>query len=780
MAPTNLPQKYGKYILLRKIAMGGMAEIFRAKTIGAEGFEKQIVIKRILPHFTDDEAFVKMFIDEASIASKLQHSNIVQIYDFDSQDDRYYIAMEYVEGADLKAIVERGLKSGRPMSPAQCVWIMMELSKGLHYAHTKEYNGQPLNIVHRDISPHNVIMSHSGEVKLMDFGIAKAAQRSTKTLAGTVKGKCAYMSPEQARGKALDGRSDLFALGIMLWEMLTHKRLFLGDSDFETLSNVLKADVPPPSSVNPEVPKELDAIVLKALAKDRDHRHASVEDFGRELTRWFYSNVQDLESVSLKPYLHEIFREDIERLRTEYTEERQMTIDVGSSPSTPAVSSAAAAAAAAPLPSDRTVALPGGDIQAAETLLDGALSQGQVERALAASRGQVSNDGATVALAVGGAQGPGTGTGTGSFQQGTGAFPQGHTGTFTGQTPQRTSPIAWILLAVLLVVVGGVGWVVFKMMDAQNNRPTTSAPPAREAAAAVAASAPAGNAVLELKVDPYSAKVTADGKPVDGKITGLAKGQKVALVAEAPGYERFEDTVTITEESQRETIKLKKEAQEVTVVVRTNAEGAKLFADGRELGADGKLKAEVGQEVEIEVQPPGGESVKRKVTIRDDQPLITIEVAGAAALAKLAVSVDPNDASVTADAGSLSRQGDSWVISGLRIGEKVTIEAKKSGYRDETKTIKVENANQAMILELKKAVAADSVPAGFGDIFINAKPWAKVSVDGTPKGTTPVTVKGVKSGRHTIVLSKGSETRTRSVTVKPDQRATVVEDFGGN
>jgi hypothetical protein len=586
------------------------------------------------------------------------------------------------------------------------------------------------------------------------------------------------MSPEQARGKPLDGRSDLFALGIMLWEMLTHKRLFLGDSDFETLSNVLKADVPPPSTVNPEVPKELDVIVLKALAKDRDQRHASVEEFGRDLTRWFYSNVHDLESVSLKPYLHEIFREDIERLRGEYTEERQMTIDVSSAgmQSAAAASAAAAAASAAPLASDRTVALPSGDIQAAETLLDGTLSQGQVERALAASRGQVSSDGATVALPLGGGGG-GAGAGTGNFQQATGSFAQGHTGTFTGQTQQKTSPIAWILLVVLLVVVGGVGWVVMKMMDGQSTPQTTSASPAREANTSTAPTAPSGSAVLELKVDPYSAKVTADGKPVDGKITGLAKGQKIEIVAEAPGYERFEDTVTISEETQQENIKLKKVAQEVTVAVRTNAPSAKIFVDGRELDADGKLKGVVGQEVEIEVQPAGGESVKRKFTLKDDQPLITVEVAGAVALANLAVSIEPKDASVTADTGSLSRQGDSWVISGLRIGEKVTIEAKKAGFKDESKTIQVESANQAIIMELKKAVAVEAATTGFGDIFINAKPWAKVTVDGTPKGNTPVTVKGAKSGKHTIVLTKGSESRTRTVNLKPDQKASIVVDF---
>ena len=191
MATQNLPRQFGKYVLMRKIAMGGMAEIFKAKTAGAEGFEKDIDIKRILPHFTEDEAFVKMFIDEASITSKLQHANIVQIFDFDLCENTYFIAMEYVEGVDLKKVIDVGVKEGKPLSPAQCAWIMMELSKGLHYAHTKEVKGKPLNIVHRDISPHNAMVSFSGEVKLMDFGIAKAAQRSTKTMAGTVKGKVA-------------------------------------------------------------------------------------------------------------------------------------------------------------------------------------------------------------------------------------------------------------------------------------------------------------------------------------------------------------------------------------------------------------------------------------------------------------------------------------------------------------------------------------------------------------------------------------------------------------
>ncbi len=179
------------------------------------------------------------------------------------------------------------------------------------------------------MTPSNVMISYRGDVKLMDFGIAKAAQRSTKTQAGAVKGKVAYMSPEQARGKALDGRSDLWALGVMLWEMLTGRRLFLAESDFDTLNNVLKMDAPPPSTLNPDVPKDLDPIVLKCLAKDPNARYANVEVFGRELTRWFYSNVIDLEKEKLKPLMYRLFKRDIDENEREAAADEGIAIPGG-------------------------------------------------------------------------------------------------------------------------------------------------------------------------------------------------------------------------------------------------------------------------------------------------------------------------------------------------------------------------------------------------------------------------------------------------------------------
>ncbi len=318
------PQQFGRYILTAKIAMGGMAEIFRAKSLGAEGFEKAVVIKRILPHFCEEEGFVTMFKDEAKVASHLNHANVVQIFDFDEVEGLFYIAMEYVEGRDLKRVLDQGAKIGKALSIAQAVYIMIEASKGLDYAHKRIVDGEPLSIIHRDVSPHNVMVSFNGEVKIMDFGIAKAAARSTKTRVGTVKGKCAYMSPEQARGKNLDPRSDLFALGVCLWEMLTGKRLFVGDSDFETLNNVLRAEVPPPSELNAEVPKELDAIVLKALARDVEARHKDVGAFVNELNRWFFSAVPDPDAVALNGYMHELFDDEIKQMRQEAQGEAQM------------------------------------------------------------------------------------------------------------------------------------------------------------------------------------------------------------------------------------------------------------------------------------------------------------------------------------------------------------------------------------------------------------------------------------------------------------------------
>ncbi len=318
---AGFPQRFGKYVLLRKLAVGGMAEVFLAKAVGAEGFQRTVVIKRILPSFTEDDAFVSMFIDEARIAAALHHANVIQVIDFDKVDDAYYIAMEYVEGRDLRKVLDRGRKTGKRMSPLLAAHVASLIASGLHYAHTRRgETGEPLHIIHRDVSPHNILISFVGDVKLTDFGIAKAAARSTKTRAGTVKGKCAYMSPEQARGKPLDARSDIFALCSVLWEMLAYRRLFEGDSDFEILNNVLNQSVPPPSLFRPEVVRDLDAIVLKGLRRDLNERFPDMAALEKDLQNFVFKHASGRDDVDIGAYVRDLFSEELDEI-PEYAKE---------------------------------------------------------------------------------------------------------------------------------------------------------------------------------------------------------------------------------------------------------------------------------------------------------------------------------------------------------------------------------------------------------------------------------------------------------------------------
>src|SRR6478752_4165162 len=272
MTPLKKPIPFGKYYLLERINVGGMAEVFKAKTFGVEGFERLLAVKRILPNIAEDEEFISMFIDEAKITVQLNHANIAQIYELSHIASSYFIAMEYIPSKDMRAIFDRCRKKGEPAPIPLTCYVMGKCCEGLDYAHRKQVNGRDMNIVHRDVSPQNVLISYDGEVKVIDFGIAKAAGKATKTQAGILKGKFGYMSPEQIRGLTLDRRSDIFAIGVCLYEMLTGERLFVGDSDFSVLEKVRKAEVAPPSTLNGRIPDALEKIVLKALAREVEDR----------------------------------------------------------------------------------------------------------------------------------------------------------------------------------------------------------------------------------------------------------------------------------------------------------------------------------------------------------------------------------------------------------------------------------------------------------------------------------------------------------------------------
>ena len=281
-----------KYKIIEKLDSGGMAEIYRGEAETIQGFKKQVAIKRVLPHLTKNKRFVAMFLDEARLCLFLDHANIVHVFDIGYSGNTFFIVMEYVDGLNLRALSESLKRQNRRLDIHHALFVMMEVTKGLAYAHEKVdiETGKPLGIVHRDISPPNILLSKTGEVKLVDFGLAKAANQVEHTEPGVVKGKFSYLSPEAARGEDVDPRADVFACGIILFEMLTGKRLFYGETDYQTVELVRKARVPPMVALNPEIPPDLEQLVLGCLALDPDERYQSAYELHDALAHYLFSN----------------------------------------------------------------------------------------------------------------------------------------------------------------------------------------------------------------------------------------------------------------------------------------------------------------------------------------------------------------------------------------------------------------------------------------------------------------------------------------------------------
>ena len=792
---TQLPQAFGKYILLNKIALGGMAEIFRAKTIGAEGFEKEVVIKRILPHFTEDENFVTMFIDEAKVSSGLNHPNIVQVFDFDTQDGTYYIAMEYVEGKDLKRLIDVGVKNGTPLSVPQVVSVIIEVCKGLHYAHTKKSRGQPLNIIHRDVSPHNVMVSFDGEVKVMDFGIAKAAARSTKTRAGTVKGKCAYMSPEQARGKQLDPRSDMFAVGVMMWEMLTHRRLFAGESDFETLTNVLKAEVPAPSSINKDVPPELDAILLRCLSKDRDERQSDCKELMRNLEQWFHSNVEDRDAGELDPVMAELFTDDIDALRemqqadarTNFFEASEMVrAQRGSSSSV--------------------------DAQAASDLNLDAAPQ--------------SNDARTVALNVGAAvgapaQAPLHGNATVALDPNAAGLLV-PTGT---QTRASGGNQTGLIIGLIIAAVAAVGFLVYKMESANNVE--TPPPPASQQTTISSGNSGSQNNGTQgqnARTTGESASATtgegtttaegsdgsADGASgdTDGQggnaqatgsdendTTGTGTGGGDPTVTESTGSEPASAGTTTgvaaettgpgegtTGAGAVET----PPAPVTAMLTLTSAPAtAKIHVPALDKEGVGTLALETvisDRPITVIVTHPEYKQVIRTITVNSASQAMEIALTEKIVaaqpennLAVLEVTVKPSTAKLTIngqDQTAPSEGSSAYQVQGYRVGEDVRIKVSARGFLDKEETLRITSNQMSRSYELRARPAA---PTGPGTVRFNARPWARVSVRGK-SCTTPCSLT-LPSGRHRATFTQQGKTKTRSFRVRAGGTRTVVVDM---
>jgi len=278
-----------RYRVLKRLASGGMAEVFVAESAGIEGFKKQVAIKRVLPALSRKEQFIQMFLDEARLSAHLSHSNVVSVFDIGVGDGTYFIVMEFVDGADLKHVIDHRKKLEVPVPVEEAAFIAAKICQGLSYAHElTTADGRPMNIVHRDITPANVLITKYGEIKIVDFGLAKASSQLAESDAGVIKGKFGYLAPETVMELGVDHRVDVFAVGIILWEMLAGQRLFLGKTDYQTVKLVSDANIPRLSDINPMVPDELERILARGLARDRDARYLTARDFGRDLTKFLY------------------------------------------------------------------------------------------------------------------------------------------------------------------------------------------------------------------------------------------------------------------------------------------------------------------------------------------------------------------------------------------------------------------------------------------------------------------------------------------------------------
>ena len=306
-----MQQQYGKYVLLDRLAIGGMAEIFLARQTGLEGFEKPVVLKRIRPHLSDKKSFVRMFLNEAKLAAQLNHHNVVQILDLGKVGDSYFIAMEYLFGRDMRRVVPKAELQGISFPIVYACKIASQVLEGLFYAHQKiDAHGQALGIVHRDVTPENIFVTFDGGVKILDFGIAKAANIVEQARAGEIKGKLSYMSPEQCAGRSLDHRSDLFSIGVVLYEWVTGFKLFTGESDVAVLKSITDGKIYRPSYFKADVPEAVEQILMRALEKDPDDRYQSAWEMQFELDRFLANNEFTPSNNHLATFVRQLFADE--------------------------------------------------------------------------------------------------------------------------------------------------------------------------------------------------------------------------------------------------------------------------------------------------------------------------------------------------------------------------------------------------------------------------------------------------------------------------------------
>jgi serine/threonine protein kinase len=587
-----VPPTFGRYELLKRLAGGGMGEVYLARHRGAAGFQKLLVIKTLLPHLCEDEEFIHMFQDEARISAQLIHPNICQTFEFDQIDGAWYIAMEYLRGEDVRRLWKAATVKGMSVPVPLICRIIADAAAGLDFAHAlKDEHGEPYGIVHRDISPQNILVTFEGGVKVIDFGVAKAQGRMTHTRTGALKGKYSYMSPEQVNGEPVDSRTDIFALGIVLHELLTSLRLFKAESDVSTIERVKKAPIPAPSQLNPSLPKGLDGIVLTALERDVSKRYQTAQQFRLALEDWLVQERMSASSAHLAEFLKQVYRERLEAESKHgplLGEAEPQAVPIGgrrpiSGASQPGALAAPHAAQPAGLPFP----------------LEPQASPAQAREGGAATRNERTPSRQT---------NPGSASGKSDVPPDDPSRAPTETGP-GGPRAQR--------LMVGIAVAAAVGALSIAMLW----------PRAKEQAATAASAAVA---VVSVVSDPPGAAISIDGKPlgVAPLEARLPAGKPVRVDAALDGYVPALRSVELPAGPQRLELKLQRAGpQLVSLLVKSDPEGAEVSDGARILGhTPFNWTAPKGETRTLTFRLAGYKDLEQRVTATGAEPDLSVRL----------------------------------------------------------------------------------------------------------------------------------------------------------
>jgi serine/threonine protein kinase len=712
---------YGKYFLLDKIATGGMAEVFKAKTFGLRGIERLMVIKQILPHLTKDREFVEMFIDEAKISVELSHANVVQVFDLGKIGPNYFIAMEYIDGKDLRATLKKAAAEKKPLSVSQVCYIMIELLKGLEYAHKKKdsKSNQPLNIIHRDISPQNIMLSYEGEVKIVDFGIAKAEHRLNETQAGVLKGKFGYMSPEQATGHEMDQRSDLFACGILMFEMLTTRRLFLGENDLETLEFIRAAEVPPIGKYNPDVPKELEAIVYKALQREPDDRFQDARTMQLELTKFMFKYNANFSATDLSTYMKGIF---VKEMETEQINLRQALEMIDEKYRL----------------SEKTFESSEDEVSFVHPRL--ANTETDVTEADRGS-GKIVSQSKKTPLADAKTQYQARPTPHNESYSGSQANPLGGTQiTGSGQIThlsliQQLRP--WLMPLVLLLGVIFLVWFQF-IRPSEPNHADHSTNGGKQTVGQLAS--------IEVSSEPVGSQVFVQNKlygvtPVSVEVEA---DKDQTFIFRLGGYQDKSMTVYIAKANNAplKVILEKIQPQVSSLRITSTPVGASIYLNGEDTGKrtpytfDGLTP---GREVSVKLHKKG--YLPESTSINLDQQSIEKTFKLQAQTANLVIETEPSGATIFISGKKI---GNSPTQLSVVMDQEYRVTARLKGYQDYSQDVRINDENEQAKFMLQAALVE------FGYLSINVDPWAMVYIDGELIGHTPIIKVKVPFGEHEI------------------------------